>query len=66
MANKTKIPANRGLQRFSTGVNKKYSAPVFQDLAILDDSSLEPETNVVIPSVESVTDAKKWVDENRL
>lgn len=61
-----KIPADRGLQRFSTGINKQYNASVFETLAILDDTDPEPDTHAARPSEQRVVDAKHWVDENEL
>jgi hypothetical protein len=51
---KNAIPANEGLQRFSSGINEKYSSPSFETLAA---TSAEP---------QDIADAKEWVDENRL
>jgi len=64
--NKNVIPTNQGLQRYSTGVNEKYEAPLFDTLAILDETRKDPETGVAIPSTAAIYDAKEWVDENRL
>ena len=64
---KNTIPTNQGLQRFSTGVNQKYDTPMFETLAMADNSKgREPETNVAIPSDLAVEQGKEWVDENRL
>ena len=63
---KEAIPTDRGLQQFSSGINKKYSAPLFETLALADDSSRDPKTGISIPSDAAVAQAKKWVDENRL
>jgi hypothetical protein len=62
----TGIPADQGLQRYSKGINKKYDASVFETLAILDNTEVDPVTGVARPSDERVMDAKIWVDENRL
>ena len=43
-----------------------HSAPVFETLAILDDTQIDPETRVPIPSEAAIMQAKGWVDENRL
>ena len=64
---KNPIPTNQGLQRFSTGINKKYDAPMFETLAMADSSmGRDSETNVAIPSDIAVEQGKEWVDENRL
>lgn len=42
--------------RCATPVNNGYTAP------ILSDDSKYPETNVTIPSLDNVLDAKEWVD----
>jgi hypothetical protein len=60
------IPADRGLSGYSEGIGKKYASPVFETLAILDNTTRDPVTGVSLPSEESVTQAKEWVDENRL
>jgi len=67
LENKNATPTNEGLHQYSTGTNKKYDAPLFETLAIADDSGgRDPSTKVAIPSKQAVLDAKKWVDENRL
>jgi len=64
---KNPIPTNQGLQQYSTGINQKYDAPLFETLAISDDSGgRDPATKAAIASDQAVSDAKKWVDENRL
>ena len=64
---KNPIPTNQGLQRHSSGINQKYDAPTFENLAISDDSEgRDPGTNAAIPSDQAVAQAKEWVDENRL
>ena len=60
------INTHDGLQRFSTGINEKYDTPVFETLAITEDSHKDPRTGAAIPTRESIADAKRWVDENRL
>jgi hypothetical protein len=45
---------------------EKHNASVFETLAILDNTSTDPETGVARPSDESVKQAKDWVDENEL
>ncbi|MCL2405435.1 MAG: DUF3787 domain-containing protein [Defluviitaleaceae bacterium] len=61
------IPTNQGLQQYSTGVNQKYDTPLFETLALADDSGgHDPSTKAGIASDQAVADAKKWVDENRL
>jgi len=65
--NRNAIPTNQGLQQYSTGINKKYDTPLFESLALTDDSKgRDPATKAAIPSDQAVRDAKKWVDENRL
>ena len=67
MKNKDSIPTNQGLQQYATGANKKFDVPVFETLALADDSvGRDPATNVGIASDQAVVRAKKWVDENRL
>ena len=64
---KNPIPTNQGLQQFSTGINQKYETPLFETLALSDDSEgRDPDTKAAIPSDQAVAQAKKWVDENRL
>lgn len=59
---------NHGVSRQLNGKNNKrlhsttpvsnwYTAP------ILNDADKYPETNVTIPSLENVLDAKEWVDD---
>lgn len=43
---------------------KKDYVPVFETLAILDESDSTPVTNISLPSEEAVKDAKDWVDNN--
>ena len=65
--NKNAIPTNKGLQQFSTGINKKYDTPLFETLALADDAGgHDSKTGAAIPSDEAIFQAKKWVDENRL
>ena len=65
--NKPSIPTNQGLQQHSQGINKKYDAPLFETLALADDSAgRDPAAKTAIASGQAVRDAKKWVDENRL
>jgi len=66
MKDKKSIPADQGLQRHSTGVNEKYDTPVFETLAILDETGRDADTNVAVPSEDAIEQAKGWVDENRL
>jgi hypothetical protein len=54
---KTAVPTSCGLQR---------SCPVFETLAIAEDACKDPKNGVAVPSAQSITDAKEWVDENRL
>ena len=64
---KNPIPTNKGLQQYSTGINKKYDTPLFETLALADGSGgRDPATKAAIASEQAVADAKKWVDENRL
>ena len=64
---KNAIPTDKGLQQYSTGINQKYDTPLFSTLAIADDSAgRDPASKTAIASGQSVRDAKKWVDENRL
>ena len=64
---KTPIPTDQGLQQHSSGINQMYDAPLFETLALADDSEgHDPATNIAIPSDEAVAQAKEWVDENRL
>jgi len=64
---KNAIPTNQGLQRFSSGINKKYDTPVFETLALADDAGgHDPKTGAGIPSDDAIFAAKEWVDENRL
>jgi len=44
---------------------KRKPVPVFETLAILDRTNIEPVTNVSIPSDQAVSDAKDWVDHNK-
>ncbi|MCL2571853.1 MAG: DUF3787 domain-containing protein [Defluviitaleaceae bacterium] len=61
------IATDQGLQVHSTGINVKYDTPLFDTLAILDDSAgRDVDSNVAIPSELAVEQAKEWVDENRL
>ena len=60
------IPADRGLSGLSSGISKKYGAPVFETLAVLEAANREAASGVALPSEDSVLRAKKWVDENRL
>ena len=65
--NKSSIPTNQGLQQHSHGINQKYDEPLFNTLALADDSAgRDPATKTAIPSGQAVLRAKKWVDENRL
>jgi len=65
--NNKPIPTNKGLQRYSTGINQKYDTPMFETLAMADSSmGHDPGTNVAIPSDLAVEQGKEWVDENRL
>ena len=65
--NKSSIPTNQGLQQHSHGINQKYDSPLFETLALADDTAgRDPATKVAIASGRAVRDAKKWVDENRL
>jgi len=64
---KNQIPTNQGLQRYSTGVNQKYDASMFETLAMADSTmGRDPDTNVAIPSDIAIEQGKEWVDENRL
>ena len=64
---KNAIPTNKGLQQYSTGINKKYDTPLFETLALADDANgHDPKTGAAIPSQDAILEAKKWVDENRL
>lgn len=38
--------------------------PVYETLAILDETESTPVTNISLPSAEAVKDAKDWVDHN--
>lgn len=43
---------------------QKDFVPVFETMAILDETESTPVTNIAIPSEEAVKDAKDWVDHN--
>jgi hypothetical protein len=48
-------------------MGKKKSVPnasVFETLAILDHTQIDPQTGVARPSDDSIRQAKGWVDEN--
>ena len=45
----------------------KTDTPLFETLALADGASgRDPNTNIAMPSDIAVTQAKEWVDENRL
>ena len=56
------MPTNQGLQQFSSGINTKYDAYVFETLPITDNTHKDPESGVPIPSAMAVDEAKDWVD----
>jgi hypothetical protein len=46
---------------------KKMSIPIEENryVAYYDTEELQPETNVIIPTLEGVKRAKEWVEENQ-
>ncbi|GEM_PF-617770 len=46
---------------------KKMSVPIEENryAAYYDTEKLQPETNVIIPTLEGVVRAKEWVEENQ-
>ena len=58
------MPTNQGLQRFAAGLERKNETPVFDSLAIVDDSKgHDAKTGVPIPSAMAIDAAKEWVEE---
>lgn len=44
---------------------KEKTVPAFQTFALVDTKSIDPATNVSIPSEDNVKEAKDWVDYNQ-
>ena len=54
------MPTDHGLQQYSTGVNQKYGASMYESLSFVPDASNA--TGEPIPDM-AVTEAKIWVDD---
>ncbi|MDR0273704.1 MAG: hypothetical protein LBI27_10370 [Clostridiales bacterium] len=52
------MPTDRGLQQFSSGINKKYETSLFETASYVPDS----ETGEPIPDM-ATSQVKNWVDE---
>jgi hypothetical protein len=60
------IPTDRGLQRFSTGINTKYDTPIFDTFPLMEAEERDSKTGIAVPSQAAIEQARQWVNKHGL